>query len=358
MNSIKNRTFAQTNIITLAITVAIIFTVASCKKEEAPTEKALITQSFIGDVAVISGGAETLPEIGKGIDERSIIKTGKASLIDLQYRGSGTIRINENSVVNASKLTTDSMLELKKGKIFVVLSKLKKNEQFKVQTSTTVAAIRGTSFRVSADEKKSRIDVLSGKIKVNPVKEGKIIEEIEQTVEANNAVEVKEDDVDEIIEENRGIEVAVIRPETISEIKNEVKNITLDSKISDTLEEEIKEVGIESVVIDMESTSKLQKSKSLLDKEREKEKKKQEELERLKREQEKIEKQKREEDARAKKRKAMLLKKKAEEKARREAERIAREKREQEERERRAREEAERREKKKIEERVKNIPTL
>ncbi len=87
--------------------------------------------------------------------------------------------------------------------MFVTVSKLAKGSSFEVASPTTIAAVRGTSFRVTADENSSRIDVLSRKIKVNPVQEGKVIESIETVIETNNTVSLDIKDVEKIVGKRR-----------------------------------------------------------------------------------------------------------------------------------------------------------
>ena len=331
----------------------------SCKKPAGPEKNNLTVQAVIGDVTVTVDGADKSPQAGDKILENSVIKTGQSSLIDVNYADYGVIRINENSIMLVSDLKQDSMVELKKGKIFAVLSKLKKNTQFRVKTTTTVAAIRGTSFRISADEKKSRIDVLAGTVKVNPVKEGKVVEDVEKFVEKDTAVEMNEKTVDEIIEKKQEIEVSAIKPETVEEIKMEAKNIALNEKTSEAVKEEMKAVGIESIIVKTEPTNPVEDGKTGIEEEKktepetekEPDKKIDEERDRLKKEKKQAKKKKRE--ARLKKQAEQEIareeKKQAENelKERREREKIAGEKKEKEARETEQREQ-----------RVKNIPTL
>ena len=343
----------------IIIPVLIMIILQSCKKPAEPEKNSLTVQAVIGEVTVTADGADKSPLAGDRIYENSVIKTGQSSLIDVKYSDYGVIRINENSIMLVSDLKQDSLVELNKGKIFAVLSKLKKNTQFRVKTTTTVAAIRGTSFRISADEKNSRIDVLAGTVKVNPVKEGEVIEDVEKFVEKNTAVEMNQKKVDEIIEKKLEIKAAAIQPETVEEIRMEAKNIALDEKTAEAVKEEIKSVGIESIIVRPEpvnpdqnqKTGIVEEKKTEHDMETEKDKKAGEERERLKKEKK---------EAKKKKREARLKKQAEEELVRQEKEQAEKELRERSEKERIAREQKEKetKETEKREQRVKNIPTL
>lgn len=222
---------------------------SSCKKE-VQEQSMLKAQTVFGEVTLESDGKVITPVPGTEIKENSIIKTGKLSIIDLVYKDSGLIRINENTVLDVARLFTsdqgdETSLKVDKGKVFVTVSKLLKKSSFQVQTGTIVAAVRGTTFRVSADEESSRIDVLSGRIRVNPVKDNRVIETVEQIVETNNTVEIEAKAVDEIIEDKKEIEVVKLEQEQIDSIKEEVKLIKMDETMAQETKNEIKEIGIE-----------------------------------------------------------------------------------------------------------------
>jgi len=293
----------------------------SCKKEE-PEASQLIVQSTIGDVIVESSQGERVPLVGDVIREGEIIVTKDRSVIDIRYGTQGILRISEKSrvtiaVLLSSEAGDQTNLTMDEGKLFVTISKLSKNSKFEVATKTSVAAVRGTSFRVVADTKSSKIDVLSGKIRVNPVKDGKVVEEAEKVVETNRTVVLDEETVEEIVEKKKEIEVATIKPEDAKEIREEVKDITVDEKVTEEVKKEIKEVVLEGK-IDEEAK---------LEKEREAEAaKKRLETDRLNKE--KIEQQRRERER---------LERERAEKERAEQERIAKEKKEQETEEQRVR---------------------
>jgi hypothetical protein len=298
----------------------------SCKKEK-PEASQLIVQSTIGNVIVESSKGERVPLVGDVIKEGEIIVTKDRSVIDIQYGTQGILRISEKSRVTIAVLLTSeagdqTSLTMNEGKLFVTISKLSKNSKFEVSTKTSVAAVRGTSFRVVAGTKSSKIDVLSGKIRVNPVKDGKVIEEVEKVVETNSTVVLDEEVVAEIVEKKKEIEVTTLKPEDVEEIREEVKDITVNEKVAEEVKKEIKEVVLEEKI---DEEAKLEKERAA------EAAKKRLEADRLKRgkiEQERAERERLERE-RAEKERA--------ERERAERERIAKEKKEQETKEQRVR---------------------
>jgi hypothetical protein len=226
----------------------------SCKKEkeEQKKESSILTvQTVLGEVTVQSGNDVTTPVAGSAIKENSIIKTGKLSLIDLKYKNSGIIRINENSNINVERLFSsetadETILNMDEGKVFVTVSKLLKDSKFQVKTPTSVAGIRGTAFRVSSEKGISRVDVLTGRVKVNPVKDDIVVENIETIVEPDKSVEIDKKDIVSIVEEKKEIEIVSLQKEEIATIKEEAKFMKLDETFTEGIKTEIKEMGIES----------------------------------------------------------------------------------------------------------------
>ncbi|MCU0844851.1 MAG: FecR domain-containing protein [Spirochaetes bacterium] len=286
---------------------------------------------------MVSLNGERQLALGDTIAQNDTVRTGSSSIIDIVYGTSGIIRINENSQVKMTSLfggegANQSRMDMANGKVFVTVSKLAKGSSFEVASPTTIAAVRGTSFRVTADETSSRIDVLSGRIKVNPVKEGKVIEEVETVIESNSTVSLDMKAVDRIVDEKKEIEVAVLREEEITAIREEVKDIKPVDRLEDAVRQEIQQVMV-APPVDTEA-----------EKRREDEKKKQDELERAT-----AEKSKQDRLAAARSEKERLARERAEKE---------RQAREQAEKERLERERIEKQKQETKEKRVKNIPNL
>jgi hypothetical protein len=312
-------------VISAVLFAAIIL--SGCTPKE--KESLMAVQSVIGEVKILSGQGERVPGPGDALLQGDTVVTAKSSLVDIMYGKKGIIRINENSRVAMTTLLTkgdqeQSRLEMSEGKLFVTVSKLTKGSTLEVVSPTTIAAVRGTSFRVTADEKSSRIDVLSGKIKVNPVKEGKVIESVETVVETNNAVVMDTKAVDAVIEKKKEIEVVILKPEEVKEIREEVKDIKPAEKLEEAAQQEIREVILE--VKDDQAEEKKEEERLLQ------------------------EKKDRETKLKADQQKKALAEKARIDQARMEKERL--------EKERLARELAEKKKQETKEQRVKNIPNL
>ncbi len=280
--------------------VLAVASLAGCarKPQEAYT---LTVQSVIGSVTVTTRDGARQPGPGDSVGQDATVVTGDSSLVDLVYGLKGVIRINENSTVSVARLfggeaKGQSRLDMARGKVFVAVSKLSKGESFEVASPTTIAAVRGTSFRVVADENSSRVDVLSGKIKVNPVKEGQVVKEFEVVVEKDGTVSLDRKEVTEIMEQKKDIEVETLKPEEAQEIREELKDIAPAEKSDDEVKQEIRQVMLappaddEAIKKEAEEREKADAERKLLEQKR----LKRDRLARMQAEKERIEKQKQE----------------------------------------------------------------
>ncbi len=224
--------------------------IASCKKSEIQNVMSIATA--VGDVKLVTAQGEKSPQSGDSVAQGDMIVTGKSALVDILYSTRGLIRISENSQVRISLLAFDSekentRLAMNKGKLFVTISRLTKNSSFEVSSSTAVAAVRGTSLSVIADEKSSRIVVLKGKVSVQPVKDGKALEGSESTVETHQAVELNTDTVRQISEQKAQIQVVMVKDAEVKEIQREIRDIQ-EAKAVQRLDPEVQQEAREVVV--------------------------------------------------------------------------------------------------------------
>jgi hypothetical protein len=241
------------NVLLFLIIVLSVVITYSCKKEiESPKEASMLTvQTVLGDVKIQSGDLITTPAPGFAIKENSIIKTGKLSILDIRYKDSGIVRISENTSMNVARLfssgnSDETLLQMDEGKVFLTVSKLMKDSKLQVKTTTSVAAVRGTSFRVSSEKGVSRVDVLTGKVKVNPVKDDVIIDKIEKIVEPDKSVEIDQKDIVQIVEEKKNIEIVTLQQEEITAIKEEAKLFKIDNTFNEDIKKEMKDIGIDT----------------------------------------------------------------------------------------------------------------
>ncbi len=246
----------------VAFLVYMVVFLAGCGKKEDPApvvEPAkpsffFKVQFILGDVKITVNGAEKPAVQGDQIKVGDLVITGKKSVVDLVFGESGVIRINEKSNVTVSNIADKSggetVMDMKNGKVFLTLSKLK-GTGFKVKTPTAVAGVRGTSFSVISDKKGAKLSVMKGTVDVNPVKDGKVIEEKTIAVETGNKTGyIDKKSVEKIIKGKMEIPVMEMTPSEKIEIQTEAKEIKVEeiAEISLELKEEIKkEIAVEPV---------------------------------------------------------------------------------------------------------------
>jgi len=239
--------------ILLIIYSAISLLFLSCGKKEVPVaepEEQFIfkVQFVLGDVKITGASGEKTANQGDGLVVNDIIVTGKKAVADLLYGKSGVIRISENSRIvvtsMAEKAGSDTVMKMDNGKVFCTLTKLR-GTGFKVQTPTAIAAVRGTSFTVLSDRKGAKLSVVKGTVAVNPVKEGRIIEDKSIDVEAGKKTDyIDKKVVENIIMGKMEIPVMEMTPAEKIEIQSDVKDIKVEEipELALELTESVKEV--------------------------------------------------------------------------------------------------------------------
>jgi hypothetical protein len=204
-----------------------LFTIFNCSKTEEGSG-GFIVQNYIGTVSIQGTGASRLPEIGSPVSEGDTVITGSQSTIDLVYNETALLRINENTTVRIdslmARIKNTMEIALEKGTVYTAVEKLKSDENFRISTKTMVAAVRGTNFRVSADENSSETDVLTGTVKVNPVQDGRVVSDISNEVRENNSAEIKKEQIGEILK-SRKLAVAPIRAERMKRFRDDLNGI-------------------------------------------------------------------------------------------------------------------------------------
>lgn len=162
----------------LLVAVALLpsmFALLSCSREPEPG-RAVTVKSAVGSVNIVSGAVKRSPRPGDTLSEGDGIVTGKASSLDLMVGDTTVIRIYENTNTKLSALigpkNAEGRFNLDNGTIFVIMSKLRKSDAFKVVTPTTTIAVRGTVFRIGAGAEGSSVAVLTGKVEVRAAKDG------------------------------------------------------------------------------------------------------------------------------------------------------------------------------------------
>jgi hypothetical protein len=213
------------------ISLTLMFLVAACVSiscNQENNERSLNIYSPMGSVIVISGGVQKAPQDGDPLSVGDSVRTGALSTADILLGDIGIIRIYENSLVHIKTLvdpsTGDTKIDMNQGKLYSTLGKLSRGS-FQVQTPTSVASIRGTSFRISAAQDDSRLDVLDGKVQINPVKDNAVIEDVKQLVEANQTINIDRATAIQAFKEKRGLRVSALKAEDLQKIREEIKTI-------------------------------------------------------------------------------------------------------------------------------------
>jgi hypothetical protein len=192
-----------------AMGVALLFAAAPFPVN-AKDEYRLVTA--LGDVKIITGKTERPAVRGEALAGGQTIVTGGNSMADLSLGSRGIMRIQENSKIAVASLEKGAPdLDVGKGGILVVMSKLIKGESYQVKTPTQVASVRGTIFQVAGDESKSQLDVFTGSVMVNPVSNGAIQTQITQMVTEGKSLSLDKTAVLNLLQNKNKISLAAIR---------------------------------------------------------------------------------------------------------------------------------------------------
>lgn len=253
--------------------IMLILFITGCGKNETPKPAADAEEKFFfkiqfitGDVKISSTSGLREARAGDNINISESVVTGEKSVADVIFGTSGVIRIIANSRVAvrsiADKSTTDTTLDMDRGRVYVTLAKLK-GKEFRVKTPTAVASVRGTSFTVVADKKGAKLSVTRGTVAVNPVKDGRIIMEKTASVDAGQKTAyIDMRSVEKIIAGRMEIPVMDMTPAEKIEIQSEVKNIKIEAipDLSIDLKDEIRQQAENTMAVTSEGKKAMQDS--------------------------------------------------------------------------------------------------
>jgi len=241
--------------ITALLPMFFLVLIISCGKGQAPPEDMVKISIYntIGTVTIKTGSGESDAKSGQALTMGDTLVTGNASLADISYGKRGIIRISENGELRIDNIALmesgNTDLDLKTGRIQGVLKKLG-NTGVGIKTPTIVASVRGTTFSIAADSKKSRVSVAKGKIEVNPVHRGTVIKTEAVFVEEKQSIEIDLDTAEKIAEGKKPKLAAVpIKREEIIEIKDALKD--MKPELIKGLDEEVKKEIEENKKIDV-----------------------------------------------------------------------------------------------------------
>jgi hypothetical protein len=118
-------------------------------------------------------------EIGKQLGPGAVIATKEKSKVVIQFADGSTTNVDSNSRLSLDGLTlysggamVDTKLRLQKGQIETNANPQHvKGNQLQVITPSAIAAVRGTHFRVTANEQETIQETLDGRVALNAAKQ-------------------------------------------------------------------------------------------------------------------------------------------------------------------------------------------
>lgn len=125
----------------------------------AETEKVLVS-NVQGNPVIVRDGREISASPGMNCQARDVLKTTPACMIDVAVNDRIGCRVLASSQVEiADAKEKITRLKLESGNIILNVQKLPKDSEFKVETPTAIAAVRGTQFwgRVEGAELQSPV---------------------------------------------------------------------------------------------------------------------------------------------------------------------------------------------------------
>ncbi len=140
-----------------------------------PSPAQAVKVSGPASITLVDGKPTALTE-GMMLPAGSIIETGAGASVTLNFSDGSTLLLQEQSQLILDSLSTyrdtgmvDTRMRLQKGRVDTKVIPFKApGGRYEITTPAAVAAVRGTQFRVSADENKAlmRSEVIRGKVVV------------------------------------------------------------------------------------------------------------------------------------------------------------------------------------------------
>ncbi|WP_078125882.1 FecR family protein [Leptospira alexanderi] len=125
---------------------------------------------FVKGQASVMRDVQTKLHRGDLLNESDIILTNAGGAVDIGLTDSSVIRVKENSRLILKELRENNGSQIKinltAGRLLNVVEKEKKGSNFYVETPSTVAGVRGTSFEVSTSKNESMVFVVEGAVEV------------------------------------------------------------------------------------------------------------------------------------------------------------------------------------------------
>jgi hypothetical protein len=217
------------------LAIVCVLGAVSCAKKDS---RAFV--SFFAGDAMIERGAESsrLLAVGEELKNGDRIKTGDRAFVMVKIGEDINLRIGENSetVLSSIDRGSDREIFLTNGKVLSWVEKLRKGDEYRVKTSTAIAAVRGTKFLTEHSAGRSVVAVGEGKVKVTGIKKNEetlvetahtaVVEEIidERDISQVEQLEIKRFDTVAVIEkiEKSGEAVTDVNAKEALEIEDAI----------------------------------------------------------------------------------------------------------------------------------------
>lgn len=150
----------------------IVIPITMLKLQPAPA----IVIALSGDVRLVrANGDEESPAIGTKLFNGDRVITESTQNIRIQFADASELQVLPNSEVVLDKLShhsqsgmVDTRVRLNTGSVNTWVEKLHPDSHYEIKTPSAITAVRGTTYRVSADGSEvSRTEVIEGKVAVS-----------------------------------------------------------------------------------------------------------------------------------------------------------------------------------------------
>ncbi|MEK6795490.1 MAG: FecR family protein [Spirochaetota bacterium] len=150
---------------------------------------------IVGKAYLVKEGVTAPAAIGDIVAKGTTIRTAAGAKLTFKVESVGVFNIKESSEVLVDGLigAPDKNVRLKvtKGKLLVGIRKLVKDESAIIETPSSIAAVRGTSFVVDSSSQDTKISVLTGMVNVKSDKGNVDVNELKEvTATADGKIEL------------------------------------------------------------------------------------------------------------------------------------------------------------------------
>ncbi|MBI4979223.1 MAG: FecR domain-containing protein [Spirochaetes bacterium] len=149
----------------------------------APTASGIVNE-VVGKATILTGTVEHAAAIGDTVVKGDVIRTSAGAKMTFKVEGVGVFNIKESSEIRVDALLgageKEVRMKVARGKILVGIRKLTMEESAVIETPTSVAAVRGTSFVVDSAGKDTKVSVLTGSVNVQSDKGSVDVNELKE----------------------------------------------------------------------------------------------------------------------------------------------------------------------------------